>query len=286
MSVNWAGPALINFGTEAQKAEWLPRIAAGSIFVCQGFSEPGAGSDLAALRTSAVENGDHWLINGQKIWTSAASFADVCILLARTGVSGRSGITVFLVPMNTPGVDVRVVKGMMGARAFHEVFFDNVRVPSGAVLGEVGRGWDVVTRVMHYERIGIPRYLLTEVALERGVARLKRQGRFDDIARSRADAAAAACDAARLQCYKVMDARVKQSPPTAETSIARVGIVMADRLVAEFLNDFLLDAILTKEDPLLSGAYRRATISGIAAGALEIQLDLISRNMLELPRGA
>jgi alkylation response protein AidB-like acyl-CoA dehydrogenase len=285
MSVNWAGPGIIHFGTEAQKADLLPKIAAGSIFVCQGFSEPSGGSDLAALRTSARQDGNDWIISGQKIWTSAASFADICILLARTGGPGSKGISCFLVPMDSPGIQVRVVKGMMGARSFHEVFFDGVRVPNEAMLGGLNQGWPVVITVMHYERIGIPRYLITQLAVERCVARLKQQRRFDELAQLRAAKVLAACEAARLQCYKVIDARVKGHPPSAETSLARVGIVMADRKASDFITDYAMDALIAREEPLMAGAYRRATASGIAAGTLEIQLDLISRTHLELPRG-
>jgi alkylation response protein AidB-like acyl-CoA dehydrogenase len=273
------------FGSDAQKAEILPRIANGTLFFCQGFSEPNAGSDLASLKTSARPDGDGWIVSGQKIWTSAASFADYCILLARTGDEGRDGITVFLVPMDSPGIDVRVIKSMMGARALHEVFFEDVRVPAGAVLGDVNRGWHVVTRILHNERIGIPRYILTRRALDRAVARLEEMGRFGDIVRSQAARARAACDAAQLQCYKIIDARVKNEAPSTETNLARIGLVIADRMVAQFLGDHLMDILVTGEEPMIAGAYRRTSATGIASGAAEIQLDLISRGHLQLPRG-
>jgi alkylation response protein AidB-like acyl-CoA dehydrogenase len=286
MSVNWAGPAIMQFGSEAQKAEFLPRIANGTLFFCQGFSEPNAGSDLASLTTSARRDGDGWIISGQKIWTSAASFADYCILLARTGGPGRKGISIFLVPMSTPGIDVRIIKSMMGARALHEVFLEDVRVGGDALLGEVDGGWTVVSRILHNERIGIPRYILTRRALDRAVARLEQAGRFSAKVKAQAARARAACEAAQLQCYKVIDARVKGAPPSAETSLARVGLVLADRLVAEFIGDHMMDSLIAGEEPMIAGAYRRTSATGIASGAAEIQLNLIAQSHLQLPRGA
>lgn len=286
MSVNWAGPALMQFGSDAQKAALLPRIANGTLFFCQGFSEPSAGSDLASLRTGARRDGEDWIISGQKIWTSAASFADYCILLARTGGPGRKGISVFLVPMELPGIEVRVIRSMMGARALHEVFFEDVRISGDALLGEVDGGWDVVTRILHDERIGIPRYVLTQRALERAIARIERKGPLDATARAEAARARAALQAVQLQCYKVIDARVKGSPPSAETNLARVGLVLADRLVAQFIGNHAMDALVAGDDPVIAGAYRRTSATGIASGAAEIQLDLIARTHLQLPRGA
>lgn len=285
MSVNWAGPAIMRFGSEAQKAGLLPQIAAGALVFCQGFSEPNAGSDLASLRCAAQADGDDWIVTGQKIWTSAASFADYCILLARTG-DGRAGISLFLVPMDTPGVEVRVIPSKMGARALHEVFFNEVRVPSSAVLGEVSKGWEVVGQIMHNERIGIPRYIISLLALDRAEAMLGIEGRFGQVERAQAARARAMCEAARLLCYKIVDARVKQSPPTADTNLARVNLVAADRLVQEFIGDHLMDRLMAGDDPVIAGAYRRTAATGIASGTAEIQLDLISRNHLHLPRAA
>ncbi len=286
MSVNWAGPALMMFGTEAQRDALLPRIAAGKLVFCQGFSEPNAGSDLASLKTVARRDGDSWRISGQKIWTSAASFADYCILLARSGASGRKGITVFLVPMNTPGIHVRIIPSKMGARALHEVFLDDVRVGPEAVLGAVDQGWEVVGRVLHNERIGIPRYIISLCALDRGLRLMERTGRVSDVARLQSMQARAACEAARLQCYKVIDARTKGAAPSADTNLARIGLVRADRLVAEFLADNVMDRMVAQEDPVIVGAYRRTAATGIASGSAEIQLDLIARTHLELPRSA
>lgn len=284
MSVNWAGPALIAFGTDAQRAEHLQRIAAGTLFYCQGFSEPNAGSDLPALQTRAERTAAGFRINGSKIWTSAASFADYCVLLARTGGEGRRGITVFLVPMTTPGITVNVIKGLQGQKAFHEVFFEDVEVPETAVLGEVDKGWSVVTGILHNERIGAPRYALTIRGLDHAFAILRREGRLDAPGvRAGAALARAACEAARLQCYGVIDGRVKGKPPSADTNLARYAIVSADRIVTDFIGEHLGDWLITGADPVLNATYRRAGSSGIAAGAAEIQLNAIARSHLDLP---
>lgn len=179
MNVNWIGPAIITYGTAEQRKRHIPEITQGRVFWCQGFSEPSAGSDLAAMRTRAEPTGNGWRINGQKIWTSAAGCADYCFLLARTGPE-RHAITVFLVPMNTPGIEVRPIASLTGKNSLNEVFFSDVDVAGDTVLGSVGNGWDVVRTVLHNERIGAPRYMMARRALDRAAVLLSRDGRLDD----------------------------------------------------------------------------------------------------------
>ncbi len=285
MSVNWAGPALIRFGTEAQKAEHLGRISRGEVFYCQGFSEPDAGSDLASLQTRAQRIGDDYVVSGQKIWTSAGSFADYCVLLARTG-DGRKDISVLLLPMDLPGISVRVIPGFQGERAFHEVFLDEVRAPADCLLGEENRGWDVVTSILHNERVGMPQYMLSIRGLDRAVEWLRGQDRFGLVERVRAAQARVACEAVRLQCYRVIDGRVKAAPPTSETSLARYLMTRADRGVAEFIGEFGGPCLEANGDPVIGAAYRRAGATGNASGTAEVQLNLIARDYLGLPRAA
>jgi len=285
MSVNWAGPAIISFGSAQHKSEHLSRIAAGSLFYCQGFSEPNAGSDLASLVTRATRTASGYVVNGQKIWTSAASFADYCFLLARTGGAGASGISVFLVPMHTPGIEVKVIRSLQGARALHEVFFNDVEIPASSRIGEENQGWGIVSHVLANERIGSPRYTLSLRGLERAVEVLKQRGRFkDSMVRARAARAWAACEASRLMCYQIIQGRVRGLPKSPLTNIARYQMAHADRQVAEFLGDFLQEELLANEDKVLAATYRRAGSTGIAAGAAEIQLNQISRGELHLPR--
>lgn len=285
MSVNWVGPAVIQFGTQAQKDIHLSRISRGEGFYCQGFSEPNAGTDLAALRSRAVPDGDEYILNGQKIWTSAASFADYCVVLARTG-EARKAISAFLMPMDSPGVSVRIIEGFQGERAFHEIFLDDVRLSKTDLLGAQDHGWDVVTAILHNERIGMPRYVISLRGLSHAVSALKQGGRFGEIERARAAMAYAACESARLQCYKVIHGRVNGAPPTVDTALARYSMVLADRKVAEFIGEFCGAELIGYEDPVISTAYRRAAATGIASGTAEVQLNAIARDHLHLPKAA
>jgi alkylation response protein AidB-like acyl-CoA dehydrogenase len=287
MSINWVGPAIIRFGNEEQKAAYLPRICAGTVSFCQGFSEPDAGSDLASLRTRATPTDTGYIINGQKIWTSAASFADYCVLLARTGGERHRGINVFIVPMNLPGITVRIIPGLQGKRALHEVFFDNVEIPASARLGPEDEGWTIVGQILANERIGAPRYALGWRGFNRAIECMRADGRLEDpIIQARAAQVQARLKAARLTALKVIDGRVKGKGADAETNLARYTLVMADRAMAEFLGEFAQDLISSDSEPLVAVAYKRAASVGIAAGAAEVQLNLISRNLLRMPKDA
>ncbi|MDB5430074.1 MAG: acyl-CoA dehydrogenase [Caulobacter sp.] len=287
MSINWVGPAIIKFGTPEQQAEHLPRICGGTISYCQGFSEPGAGSDLAALRTRAEPTGDgRYIVNGQKIWTSAASFADACILLARTGAERHAGISMFIVPMDLPGITVRVIPGMQGERAMHEVFFDDVEVGPECLLGTENGGWKVATEVLANERIGVPRYALTWRGFNKALEHLRLDGRLENAAiRARAARCEAALKAARLAALGVINARIHHRPADVSVNVARYAAVWADRQVVEFLGDFAGDLLFYDVDAVVTAAYKRATSIGIGAGAAEVQLNLVSRNLLQMPRG-
>jgi alkylation response protein AidB-like acyl-CoA dehydrogenase len=174
------GPALIGFGTGEQRRRFLPRIKAVEELWCQGFSEPGAGSDLAAVSTRARLDGEQWVISGQKVWTSLAQHADWCFLLARTqplaaGADRRAGLSMLLVPMRQPGVLVRAIRQLTGTSEFNEVFFDEARTDRSLVLGGVGEGWRVATSILAGERgastlgqqIGFQRELAGVAALAR-----------------------------------------------------------------------------------------------------------------------
>ena len=157
MGLSMIGPALLEFGTEDQKHEHLPKIVRGDIWWCQGYSEPGSGSDLASLKTRAVEDGDDYIINGSKIWTSGANFADWMFCLVRTDPDApkHEGISFILFDMTTPGVTVKPIKLISGASPFCETFFDDVRVPKRNVVSDVNKGWTVAKRLLQYERTSI-----------------------------------------------------------------------------------------------------------------------------------
>ena len=288
MNVNWIGPVLMKYGSDEQKARYIPEMAAGRAIWCQGFSEPNAGSDLASLKTRAVRDGADYVINGQKIWTSYAGLAGQCFLLAQTGGAegGRSGIAIFIVPMDTPGIEVRAIPSLIGHGDIHEVFFTDVRVPASARLGEEGEGWSIISYALANERVGIPRYQMSSDVLDEMVAELTRRGRFGDpVIRVRAAEVAAACEAARLLVYRVVDGRARGVPPGTESNLARVAVVAADHAVTDFGMDFLPDCFSGAEHPSFLSHHERAIVAGIAAGAAEIQLNLVARRHLNLPKG-
>ena len=155
------GTLLLRYGHESEARRWVPGMARGEIYSCIGLSEPGAGSDLAAVRTAARRDGDDWVISGQKVWTSNAHLAHVMIALIRTdpGSQRNAGLSQFVIPMETPGISVRPIINLTGDHDFNEVFFDEVRLPSTALLGEEGNGWRQVTAELSLERSGPERYL-------------------------------------------------------------------------------------------------------------------------------
>jgi alkylation response protein AidB-like acyl-CoA dehydrogenase len=155
------GPSILRYGTAEQKATLLPGIMSGDLVFCIGMSEPGAGSDLAGLQTRAVEDGDDYVLNGQKIWTSFAHLADYCYLVARTNteVPKHKGISEFIVDMHTPGITIKPIVDMTGAHHFNEVFFDQVRIPKSALVGEKDQGWYQIAAQLDYERSGIERLM-------------------------------------------------------------------------------------------------------------------------------
>jgi alkylation response protein AidB-like acyl-CoA dehydrogenase len=168
-NVNMIGPVLIAFGTDEQKRRFLPSIARLDYWFCQGFSEPGAGSDLASLRTSARLEGDHYVVNGQKLWTSTAHHADWCFLLVRTDPNARKqqGITYLLMDMRSPGITVRPIVTIDGHHETNEMFLENVRIPVANRIGEENKGWDYAKYLLGHERSGIARVGISKMRVQR-----------------------------------------------------------------------------------------------------------------------
>jgi len=183
LGVMMLGPTVLEFGTEEQKRRHLPPIARNRIRWCQGFSEPGAGSDLASLQTRCEDRGDHWLINGQKIWTSFAHISDWCFCLVRTDTTRKQGgITFVLIDMRTPGVEARPIKLINGASHFCELFLTDVETPKSETLGEVNGGWAVAKRLLQHERTGLSarKATLDLASLARDYVGLDAGGRLRD----------------------------------------------------------------------------------------------------------
>jgi alkylation response protein AidB-like acyl-CoA dehydrogenase len=200
---------VIHHGTEAQKQRFLDPILRGDDVWCQGFSEPGAGSDLAALRTRGEVKGDHLVVNGQKVWTSYARYADWCILIVRTDpdVAKHRGLTFALLDMKTPGITVRPLVEMTGVAWFNEVFFDNVVIPRDMVVGEINRGWDIATTTLSHERGTATPYQRLKHHVD-GIAALARrlsadvQRVTDPLARQRLAKLAIDVEVVRLTAYR------------------------------------------------------------------------------------
>ena len=286
MNVNWIGPAIMHYGSQQQKELHLPRISSGDVLWCQGFSEPEAGSDLAALRTRAERDGDNYIINGSKIWTSYCNHADYIFLLVRTDASSsrHKGISVLLVPMDTPGIEVREIPSVVGERYFHEVFFTDVSVPQSVLLGEENNGWGVVNYALQFERIGAARYARAALTLDRLAEVAAERGLLDDpMTVDRLGEARALCEAARVLVYKVIDLRAKDQPPTADTQLARVLSTRCDNAVGRLALD-IFGPESREYASFADNNFRLAMTAGVAVGATEVQLNLIAARFLDLPR--
>jgi alkylation response protein AidB-like acyl-CoA dehydrogenase len=302
MGADRVGPTLILFGTEEQKARFLPAIVRDEITWCQGFSEPGSGSDLASLQTRAVRDGDSWVVTGQKIWTSNAQRADYMILLARTDPDApkHRGITYFLVDMKLPGITVRPLLQLTGLPGFNEVFFDGVRVPADMVVGEVNRGWYVSAATLDFERSGIGRVIGGLRTFEEVVAYAKgtpaRDGNggtlFDQVSVRHALAdVALSFEVGRLMSYRVAWMQSRGLVPNYEASMAKTfGTELHQRMArVAFATLGLRGQLMNGEWAPLEGQVPMAVLQTvsltIAAGTSEINRNIIATRGLGLPRG-
>ena len=288
MGVNWVGPTIMRHGTAAQQQQHLPPIAGGEVIWCQGFSEPEAGSDLASLRTAARPDGDGWRVTGQKIWTSYATMAQWCFLLARTskGAKRQQGLTIFLVPMSTPGIQVRPIRSLMGPHHLNEVFFDDVRVGPGDVLGTVDDGWRVVQEVLAFERVGIARYARCERLLQQAPRVLGEH--WDELPaelRARWARMLVHCRRARLLAYRVVAGQSEGRVAPGDAAAYRIAVTRLDQESADVLREILGAAPLTSaEDHRFAAAvedhWRYSRASTVASGSVEIQRVLLARALL------
>jgi alkylation response protein AidB-like acyl-CoA dehydrogenase len=294
------GPTLITHGSEEQKQRFLPAIIKGEIQWCQGYSEPGAGSDLASLQTRAVRDGDDYVINGQKIWTSGAHRTDWMYMLARTDPDApkHRGISMFLFDMKSPGVSVRPLINMANGHAFNEVFFDNVRVPASQRVGEENRGWYVGATLLDFERSGIGNAVGVRKQLERLLSYVERERAnltFDQRGSLRLEFADRWIDAnvARWLSYRVISMQAAGQIPNHEASMTKLYMSeMQQRIAALALHMAGMRGLFTDRDnpyAVLGGntgnRYVGAVSSTIAGGTSEIQRNVIATRGLGLPRG-
>ncbi|MEX2246624.1 MAG: acyl-CoA dehydrogenase family protein [Dehalococcoidia bacterium] len=297
LGIGLAGPTIIVHGTEDQKREHLSGILSGETFWCQGFSEPGSGSDLASLQTRAVRDGDDFIINGQKIWTSGAHRSQRMMLLARTDPEApkHKGISYFLVDMKSPGITVRPLTNMADTPSFNEVFFDNVRVPKTDLLGELHRGWYVATTTLDFERSGIINGVSLRMIV-REIGEFARNGRRQDggweSVRAELSDRAIEAEVAVMLSYRVVSMQAKGLIPNQEASVTKLfASELGQRIARTAVKVAGLHGVLTPGSaraPLggrFEALYRIAVGSTIAGGTSEIQRSVIAQRGLGLPRG-
>jgi alkylation response protein AidB-like acyl-CoA dehydrogenase len=286
MNVNWIGPAIMSAGSQEQKAYHLRRITGGDVIWCQGFSETGAGTDLASMITAATADpstgGDDFVVNGTKVWTSYAQWADFCFLLARTNPesTGTRGISIFLVPTDAPGYTIEPLSTVLDIHVIHRMTFDNVRVHRTQMLGVEHQGWAIIRDALANERIGGPRYARSEMVLEQLRDTAVASGGWRDRGtRARFGTAQRLIDAARILAYNVIDDRVKDRPNGPIVNLARVAIVRAERAVAELALDTKgLDSL--RLGSVGNSQFKTSMIAGLGGGSTEVQLNLIARSLL------
>ena len=301
VSVEFVGPTIMQYGSEEQKAKHVRGIGTAELVFCLGYSEPQAGSDLGALQTRAVEEKDCFVVNGQKIFTTFAHLADYCWLAARTDPDApkHEGISMFVVDMKTPGITVRPLINIADSHSFNEVFFDDVRVPKDALVGEKNRGWYYLTTALNYERGGIVRLPATLACLleelVRYVSETSGAGGLladDPHVQQRLAEMATEIEVCRLLSYRVADLVDRGMTPAYETSEAFLfGNELLRRFAktaGEILGPYGQLAKKCKLSPLrgvIQGLYLDTVGTGIGAGSTEIQRNIIALLGLGLPRG-
>ncbi len=290
------GPALLKYGNDELKKEHLPKIAAGQIRWCQGYSEPNAGSDLASLQTRAESDGDHYVINGSKIWTSYANYADWIFCLVRTDGAAKKhdGISFILFDMTSPGVSTKPILLISGKSPFCETFFDNVRVPKSHVVGTVNRGWDVAKYLLQHERA-----MISGMG-ERGVGRplgqvaadtigVDSQGQLDD-AMLRGQIASFEVDEAALSCAaeRAVDlAKAGQGHPAFSSAMKYYGTELNKRRHEILMSAGGSGALEWESERSHEGAKPRAWLrtkaNSIEGGTSEVMLGIVAKRILDLP---
>ena len=293
------GPTLMRFGSDSQRTEHLGAIARGEVQWCQGYSEPNSGSDLASLQTRAVIDGDNFIVNGAKIWTSLAHRADMMFMLVRTDpdAAPHKGISLLLVDMKTPGIQVLPIINMAGVHSFNQVVFDDVRVPQANLVGDLNDGWRVGMTVLNFERSGIDYAAWARAALEELVDYVKNDDSLVSTVktgpevRGKLASLNTEIEAARLLCYDVAWRQGQGEVPSAEASISKVAGTEIYAKVLDYGTELLgMYGALEpgSEQAELQGNFLKmrlfATSGPILAGTNEIQKNIIAQRGLNLPR--
>jgi alkylation response protein AidB-like acyl-CoA dehydrogenase len=300
IGVNLVGPTLIAHGTEEQKRRHLRPILSAEEVWCQLFSEPNAGSDLAALRCRAERRGDEFVVNGQKVWTSYAQFADWGILLARTDADApkAKGISFLIVDMRSPGVTIRPLRQMTGSEEFNEVFLEDVRVPAANLVGELNRGWQIAQTTLSHERGTSPRQLVVHRILLNELLALARRPRphapapsSDAVLRQRLMQSFIEVELTKLHNWRTLTQLLRHGQPGPESSMIKLfWTEMSQRLHDTVMELLGTHGQLIAGDPRTIGRGRLARsymyyrAASIFAGTSEIQRNIIAQRVLGLPR--
>jgi alkylation response protein AidB-like acyl-CoA dehydrogenase len=297
IAIGMVGPTLIEVGTEAQKKRYLSKMLNCDEIWCQGYSEPGSGSDLASLQTRAVQDGDEFVINGQKVWTSYAHDAAFCFLLARTDpdVPKHKGLSCFIVDMKSPGVTVRPLKQITGEAEFNEVFFENVRVPRENLVGELNNGWMVGIGLLMHERAttSILAQANVQALIQDLMTLVHQQGRSDDpIIRQRLAQLYIESEAIKHYGYRNLTKRLRGLPPGPEGSAHRLGLTLLSQRAQELAMELegpyaqlMHGSAHAIDDGAWQFSFLRSRSATIAAGTAEIQRNIIAERVLGLPKG-
>jgi alkylation response protein AidB-like acyl-CoA dehydrogenase len=299
IGIGMAGPTIIAHGTRAQKQRYLPKILSGEEVWCQGFSEPASGSDLASLSTKAERDGDHFVVNGQKVWSSFAQIADQCILLVRTDFSAakHDGLTFLIADMHADGVEVRPLRQLTGDPEFNEIFFTDVRVPVANVVGEVNGGWRVAMTTLLHERgtLGFALTVRLEVAVRKLVTlahEVKMNGRTaadDPLIRDRIARAWIELQALKLTNYRALTRLIKSGIPGPEGSIAKLFWSESNQRLTKVAVEMLGPrAQLDGAEGVWNGFWQYAQLRSrgntIEAGTSEVLRNIVAERVLGLPR--
>jgi alkylation response protein AidB-like acyl-CoA dehydrogenase len=275
-------PTMIDYAPAELAAEMVPRLLSGREQWCQGFSEPGSGSDLASLTTRATPQGDNWIVNGQKVWTSFAQFSSRCILLTRTA-PGHDGITAFFVDLDTPGITIRPLRTMHGVDEFCEVYYDDVVIPSSRMLGQPGDGWRLAMDLLPYERSTCfwQRIAYLYSRFDDLVAETSKVGAPDDHDEFELGAAYLALHTLRCRSRTTQHRLCDGARLGPDTSIDKVLLATAEQRLYDTVRDLLPGALELDDTPWRS-EYLYSRAATIYGGTAEIQRNIIARRLLDL----
>jgi alkylation response protein AidB-like acyl-CoA dehydrogenase len=302
LGVGMAGPTIIAYGTEEQKKRYPAKILSCEEIWCQGYSEPNAGSDLASLQTRAVKDGDHWVINGQKVWTSLAHIADWMMLLARTDPDApkHKGITYFLLDMKTPGVTVKPLKQLTGDAEFNEIFFDNVRVHESRVLGGANNGWAVGLTTLMYERLalGFGLQVRLRISVDQLVdmaRRMEKNGRAatkDPVMRQKLAQLWIDTESLKYTGARAVTKLLKGELPGPEASAGKMMWVETHQRLQELAmeiqgpySQLARGGAAAIDGGMWQYSFLRSRANSIEGGTTEIQKNIIGERVLGLPKG-